>query len=124
MDALAPEPDTAVSPQDASFASGERLSAYARARRQRDRRRRIIRGAIGIGFVPVAWQIIAVAYDLQQILPPPLTVLVTIYHTPTLTYQQRWLCGPNIYEQLAASLVRAISGFTVASALAIPLGLL
>ncbi len=124
MDALAPEPDTAVSPQDASFASGERLSAYARARRQRDRRRRIIRGAIGIGFVLVAWQIMAVAYDLQQILPPPLTVLLTIYHTLTLTYQQRWLYGPNIYEQLAASLVRAISGFTVASALAIPLGLL
>jgi ABC-type nitrate/sulfonate/bicarbonate transport system permease component len=124
MDALAPEPDTAVSPQDASFASGERLSAYARARRQRDRRRRIIRGAIGIGFVLVAWQIMAVAYDLQQILPPPLTVLLTIYHTLTLTYQQRWLYGPNIYEHLAASLVRAITGFTVASALAIPLGLL
>jgi ABC-type nitrate/sulfonate/bicarbonate transport system permease component len=124
MDALAPEPDTAVSPQDASFASGERLSAYARARRQRDRRRRIIRGAIGIGFVLVAWQIMAVAYDLQQILPPPLTVLLTIYHTLTLTYQQRWLYGPNIYVHLAASLVRAITGFTVASALAIPLGLL
>ena len=27
----------------------------------------------GIGFVLVAWQIMAVAYDLQQILPPPLT---------------------------------------------------
>jgi len=124
MDALTAEPDTAVSPQDASFASGERLSAYARARRQRDRRRRIIRGAIGIGFVLVAWQIMAVAYNLQQILPPPLTVLLTIYHTLTLTYQQRWLYGPNIYEHLAASLVRAITGFTVASALAIPLGLL
>jgi ABC-type nitrate/sulfonate/bicarbonate transport system permease component len=124
MDALTAEPDTAVSPQDASFASGKRLSAYARARRQRDRRRRIIRGAIGIGFVLVAWQIMAVAYNLQQILPPPLTVLLTIYHTLTLTYQQRWLYGPNIYEHLAASLVRAITGFTVASALAIPLGLL
>ena len=123
MDALTAEPDTAVSPQEASFASGERLSAYARARRQRDRRRRIIRGAIGIGFVLVAWQIMAVAYNLQQILPPPLTVLLTIYHTLTLTYQQRWLYGPNIYEHLAASLVRAITGFTVASALAIPLGL-
>ena len=66
----------------------------------------------------------AVAYDLEQILPPPLSVARTVIHTLTLNYDQRWLYGPNIYEHLAASFVRAISGFAIASTLAIPLGLL
>jgi ABC-type nitrate/sulfonate/bicarbonate transport system permease component len=123
MDALAPQPETTSLPQG-SFTSGATLSAYALVRRQRDRRRRIVRGAIGIGGVLILWQIMAVTYDLQQILPPPLTVARTIFYTLTLNYQQRWLYGPNIYEHLAASLIRAVSGFTIASAFGIPLGLL
>jgi ABC-type nitrate/sulfonate/bicarbonate transport system permease component len=123
MDAVAPVPDTAAS-DDAPGSVGEKLSAYARARRKRDRRRRIVRGAIGIAVVLVLWQVMAVYYNLQQILPPPLTVARTIVDTLTLNYQHRWLYGPNIYQHLAASLVRAVSGFTIAAALAIPLGLL
>ena len=124
MDATAPAPQTAASADETPIGVGEKLSAYARARRSRDRRRRIIRGVIGIGAVLVLWQAMAVAYDLQQILPPPLAVARTIFDTLTLNYQQRWLYGPNIYQHLAASLVRAVSGFAIASALAIPLGLL
>lgn len=124
MDAFAPTPATPDEAEAVSRSAGEKLSAYGRARRQRDRRRRIIRGAIGIGVVLVLWQVMAVAYDLQQILPPPIAVARTIFNTLTLNYEQRWLYGPNIYVHLAASLVRAISGFTIAAALAIPLGLL
>jgi ABC-type nitrate/sulfonate/bicarbonate transport system permease component len=124
MDALAPTPATTDEAEAASLSAGEKLSAYGRARRQRDRRRRIIRGAIGIGAVLVLWQLMSVAYNLEQILPPPLAVARTIFDTLTLNYQQRWLYGPNIYEHLAASLARAVSGFSIAAALSIPLGLL
>ena len=120
MDAIAP---ASQSTTDDAPSVGEKLSAYARARRSRDRRRRIFRGTIGIGVVLLLWQIMAVAYNLQQILPPPLVVARTILNTLTLNYQH-WLYGPNIYVHLAASLVRAVSGFTIAAALAIPLGLL
>jgi|HubBroStandDraft_5_1064220.scaffolds.fasta_scaffold76764_1 NitT/TauT family transport system permease protein len=120
MDAIAPVSQSAA---DDAPSVGEKLSAYARARRSRDRRRRIFRGTIGIGVVLLLWQIMAVAYNLQQILPPPLVVARTILNTLTLNYQH-WLYGPNIYVHLAASLVRAVSGFTIAAALAIPLGLL
>jgi ABC-type nitrate/sulfonate/bicarbonate transport system permease component len=124
MDAISPTSATNEVSETPSFGAGQKLSAYGRARRQRDRRRRIIRGAIGIGAVLVIWQVMAVAYNLQQILPPPLAVARTIFDTLTLNYAQRWLYGPNIYVHLAASLVRAILGFTIAAALAIPLGLL
>jgi ABC-type nitrate/sulfonate/bicarbonate transport system permease component len=110
--------------EDASISGADKLSAFGEARRKRDRRRRIVRGVIGIGTVLAVWQIMAAYYGLEQILPPPLTVARTIFNTLTLHYQQPWLYGPNIYEQLAASLARAISGFTIAAALAIPLGLL
>ena len=65
----------------------------------------------------------SVAYDLQLILPPPLAVARTIVDTLTLN-TDRWLYGPNIYEHLASSFVRAISGFAIAAVFAIPLGLL
>jgi ABC-type nitrate/sulfonate/bicarbonate transport system permease component len=122
MDAIAPSQQSTTLDDDAPGV-GEKLSAYARARRRRDRRRRILRGAIGIGALLLLWQIMAVAYNLQQILPPPLVVARTIFDTLTLNYQH-WLYGPNIYQHLAASLVRAVSGFTIAAAFAIPLGLL
>jgi NitT/TauT family transport system permease protein len=123
MDAVAPAPDSTAS-DDLPRGVGEKLSAHARVRRRRDWRRRIIRGAVGIAVVLLLWQAMSVYYNLQQILPPPLVVAHTIVDTLTLNYQQPWLYGPNIYEHLAASLVRAVSGFAIAAAFAIPLGLL
>ena len=108
--------------QVAATGAGEKLNAYGLARRRRDRRRKIARGAIGIAVLLLLWQVMSVAYNLQLILPPPLAVGRTIWNTLTLN-TERWLYGPNIYEHLAASFVRAITGFTVAAAFAIPLGL-
>jgi len=108
--------------QVAATGAGEKLNAYGLARRRRDRRRKIVRGAIGIAVLLLLWQVMSVAYDLQLILPPPLAVGRTIWNTLTLN-TERWIYGPNIYEHLAASFVRAITGFTVAAAFAIPLGL-
>lgn len=129
MDAQTLPPDAtakleAAEPDAAQPGVGEKLTAYGRARRQRERRRKIIRGTIGVVVVLVVWQVMAVGYNLEQILPPPLTVARTIVNTLTLNYAQPWLYGPNIYVHLASSFVRAISGFTVAAAFSIPLGLL
>src|SRR5262249_59665914 len=101
----------------------EKHSAYGRAKRRRERLRKIMRGAIGVAVVLVLWQVMAVAYNLQQILPPPLSVARNIFNTLTLNYEQRWLYGPNIYEHLLSSFARAITGFSIAAAVAIPLGL-
>jgi ABC-type nitrate/sulfonate/bicarbonate transport system permease component len=120
MDALTPPPGTTGLP---TFGDKEGLSAYGRARRQRERRRRILRGTVGVLVVLVIWQVMAVAYNLEQILPPPLAVGRNIINTLTLNYDHRWLYGPNIYQHLLSSFVRAISGFSIAAAFAIPLGL-
>ena len=120
MDARTPSPEETAVPAAAGV--GEKLTAYGLARRRRERRRRMIRGAIGILVLLAIWQAMSVAYDLQLILPPPLAVGRTIVDTLTLS-TDRWLYGPNIYQHLAASFVRAISGFAIASAFAIPLGL-
>jgi len=114
----------AAANETAAETIGDSLTAYGLAKRRRERRRRIVRGTVGLAVVLIAWQVMAVAYNLQQILPPPLVVAQTIINTLTLHYGQRWLYGPNIYEHLGASFLRAVSGFAVASALAIPLGLL
>jgi ABC-type nitrate/sulfonate/bicarbonate transport system permease component len=123
MDARTISPDAAA-PDIAELGAEEKLTAFGRARRRRERVRKIFRGAMGVIFVLVVWQVMAVAYNLQQILPPPLSVLRTIFSTLTLNYEQRWLYGPNIYEHLLASFTRAITGFSIAAAAAIPLGLL
>jgi ABC-type nitrate/sulfonate/bicarbonate transport system permease component len=123
MDARTPSPEETAAPTTAAAGVGEKLTAYGLARRRRERRRRMIRGAIGILVLLAIWQAMSVAYDLQLILPPPLAVGRTIVDTLTLS-TDRWLYGPNIYQHLAASFVRAISGFAIASAFAIPLGLL
>jgi ABC-type nitrate/sulfonate/bicarbonate transport system permease component len=120
MEARTPSPEEADVP--AAAAAGEKLNAYGLARRRRERRRRVLRGAIGIAVLLAIWQAMSVAYDLQLILPPPLAVARTIVDTLTLS-TDRWLYGPNIYEHLAASFVRAVSGFAIASAFAVPLGL-
>ena len=121
MDVRTPLPEEAAVP--AAPGVGEKLNAYGLARRRRDRRRRTLRGAIGIAVLLAVWQAMSVAYDLQLILPPPLAVARTIVDTLTLN-TDRWLYGANIYQHLAASFVRAVSGFAIASAFAIPLGLL
>ena len=100
------------------------LPEYARVRRRRTRIRKFVRGAIGVAALLLIWQAMSVAYNLQQILPPPLAVARDIVNTLTLHYEQRWLYGPNIYQHLAASFIRAVTGFSFAAALAIPLGLL
>jgi len=123
MDARTPATEIADPAEPVESNTGEKLSAYGRARRQRERRRKIIRGAIGIATLLVIWQVMSVAYDLQQILPPPLAVARTIFSTLTLNYEHPWLYSPNIYEHLASSFMRAISGFAIAAAFAIPLGL-
>jgi len=123
MDARTVSDSSTPAPDEVNAGAEEKLSAYGRAKRRRERLRKLIRGAIGVAFVLVLWQVMAVAYNLQQILPPPLTVARNIYNTLTLNYEQRWLYGPNIYEHLLSSFARAIAGFSIAAAFAIPLGL-
>jgi ABC-type nitrate/sulfonate/bicarbonate transport system permease component len=122
MDARTPKPDETADPSELQAGSKQKLGAYGRTRRRKERIRKIARGAVGIAAVLVLWHVMAIAYDLQQILPPPLTVARTVFNTLTLNYEQRWLYGPNIYEHLLSSFARAITGFTLAAALAIPLG--
>jgi len=122
MEARTPSPDDSAILVIAEPNVGEKLTAFGRARRRRERLRKIIRGTTGILTLLVVWQVMAVAYDLEQILPPPLDVARTIFNTLTLN-TERWLYGPNIYEHLASSFARAISGFAIAAAFAIPLGL-
>src|SRR6476620_6597177 len=116
--------DEQATARDEDIAGNDaKLNAYGRAKRKRERIRKIFRGAVGVATVLLIWQIMAVAYNLQQILPPPLSVARTIFNTLTLNYEQRWLYGPNIYEHLLSSFTRAITGFSIAAAVAIPLGL-
>ena len=84
MDARTPTPEITDPAESLALSAGEKLSAYGRARRQRERRRKIVRGAIGIAILLIVWQVMSVAYDLQQILPPPLAVARTIFSTLTL----------------------------------------
>jgi len=123
MDARTASDSSAPAPDEVNHGAEEKLTAYGRAKRRRERLRKLIRGAIGVALVLVVWQVMAVAYNLQQILPPPLSVARNIFNTLTLNYEQRWLYGPNIYEHLLSSFARAISGFSIAAAVAIPLGL-
>src|SRR5215475_1138466 len=123
MDARTSSEGSALAPDEVSLGAEEKLTAYGRAKRQRERLRKVIRGAIGVAFVLVIWQVMAVAYNLQQILPPPLSVARNIFNTLTLNYEQRWLYGPNIYEHLLSSFAHAITGFSFASALVSPRGL-
>ena len=100
------------------------LAGYSRARRVRERRRRIIRGAIGIAALLLVWQAMSSWYQLDLILPPPGTVFRDVVETLLLARPDSWMYGPNIYAHLLASFMRAIVGFALAAALAVPLGLL
>lgn len=122
MDANVSKHDPALI--DEAVQSADTLSEYGRMRRKRERRRKRVRGALGILFVLLLWQGMSIAYGLEQILPTPIAVARTIFETLTLNYSHRWLYGPNIYEHLLSSFARAITGFTIAAAFAIPLGII
>jgi len=124
MDARTPQTEATADAHEAQDGNEQKLSAFGRARRRRERIRKVVRGATGIAVVLVAWHVMSVAYDLQLILPPPLSVARNVFNTLTLNYEQRWLYGPNVYEHLLSSFARAITRFTLAAALAVPLGLL
>ena len=49
-------------------------------------------------------------FDLDLLLPPPLTVLRNVIVTLTVANSQ-WLYGPNIYVHLSHSFLRAMTGF-------------
>src|SRR5882724_8049728 len=123
MDARTPSDEPAPTRDEDDVGVAEKLSAYGRAKRRRERIRKVFRGAAGVVTVLLIWQLMSVAYDLQQILPPPLSVARTIFNTLTLNHEHRWLYGPNIYEHLLSSFARAITGFSIAAVVAIPLGL-
>src|SRR5690242_18881448 len=106
MDARTPFNRQAPARDEDSEGSDAKLNAYGRAKRRRERIRKLFRGAVGVATVLLIWQIMAVAYNLQQILPPPLAVARTIFNTLTLNQEQRWLYGPNIYEHLLSSFTR------------------
>lgn len=100
------------------------LNDYSRSRRRQARNRKFYRGAIGIVGLLLLWQAGSVYYGLDMMLPPPTTVLRDVIDTLFLYYPQNpWLYGPNIYEHLLASFSRAVLGFGLASAVAIPAGL-
>src|SRR5438477_1551692 len=124
MDARTPGSDAIPDTDELNVGTEQKLSAYGQARRRRERSRKIVRGSVGIGVVLVLWHVMAVAYDLEQILPTPLSVARTVINTLTLNYDQRWLYGPNIYEHLLWSVARAITGSTLAATLPVPLGLI
>ncbi len=100
----------------------EEFLRYVRQRDRRVRARRMLRGAIGILAILLAWQIMSQVLDLELLLPQPLTVLHNVVVTLTLSHSH-WLYGPNIYVHLFHSFLRAMTGFAAAAILAIPMGL-
>lgn len=101
-----------------------RLDEMSRAQRRSQRIRRLVRGAIGVAVVLGLWHVMSVTYNLQQLLPTPWTVAQNVVAVLTMNYQTRWLYGPSVYEHLASSAARALIGFSLAAAIAIPLGIL
>jgi ABC-type nitrate/sulfonate/bicarbonate transport system permease component len=77
----------------------------------------------GILSILLAWQIMSRIFDLDLLLPPPLTVLRNVVVTLTVS-NSHWLYGPNIYVHLSHSFLRATAGFVSAAVVAIPLVLL
>ena len=102
----------------------DQLADYGRKRRSNERRRRMIRATIGIIGLLVFWQAVSSFYNLDVILPGPITVFSAVIRTLTLSDPDQWLYGPNIYVHLLLSFLRAIVGFAVAAAIAIPAGIL
>jgi ABC-type nitrate/sulfonate/bicarbonate transport system permease component len=100
-----------------------RLDDISRRKKRNDRIRRIARGMTGLVAILVLWHLMSVSYNLQLLLPTPFSVFQNVVATLTLNYPTKWLYGPNIYEHLASSAARALIGFSLAAAVAIPLGI-
>ena len=99
------------------------FARHVMQRNRRTRLRRLVRGMAGILLILLAWQIMSRIFDLDLLLPPPLTVLRNVVVTLTVS-NSHWLYGPNIYVHLSHSFLRATAGFVSAAVVAIPLVLL
>src|SRR5262245_6428559 len=96
MDARTPSDSSAPSPDGVRVGAGERLRGYGRAKRRRERRRQVIRGAVVVAVVVVVWQLMAVAYNLQQVLAARLSAARSLFNPLALNYEQGWLYGLNV----------------------------
>src|SRR4051812_19277160 len=116
------ESATVRDPAAENPAADDGYSEYARAKQRRLRRRRILRGGLGIFLILLGWELMSRWFDIELILPRPLSVLSNVV-TTLLVQNKPWLYGPNIYVHLVNSIARAMTGFLLAAAIAIPLGL-
>ncbi len=98
------------------------FAVHGRRSRRRATARRMTRAAVGFVVVLALWYVMSVAYNLQLILPTPLTVVERVFGMLTLD-KTRWLYGPNVYVHIAESLRRAMTGFVLGAVTGIPLGL-
>lgn len=94
------------------------------AHREGRRRRTItvLRGVAGVVIALALWELISRAYDLEVILPTPITVLTNTINT--LTLHGIWTYGANVYSQVGTSLLQGAIGFGFGVLAGIPLGLL
>jgi NitT/TauT family transport system permease protein len=100
-----------------------RHTHHARAQRLRMASRGMLSGVFGLLAMLALWELASRAYNIEIVLPTPITVFENVVQTLSL-HQQPWLYGPNIYQHLLASFLRTIVGFGMAAVMAIPLGLL
>jgi ABC-type nitrate/sulfonate/bicarbonate transport system permease component len=98
------------------------FTRHVRLADRRLRVRRLLRGGAGVLVILIAWQLMSQWFDLELLLPPPLTVLRDLVVTLSVS-DPHWLYGPNIYVHLWHSFLRAMAGFGGAAIVAIPLGL-
>jgi ABC-type nitrate/sulfonate/bicarbonate transport system permease component len=98
------------------------FARHVRSADRRRRMRRLLRGGAGVLVILIAWQLMSEWFDLELLLPPPLTVLRDLVVTLSVS-DPHWLYGPNIYVHLWHSFLRAMAGFGGAAIVAIPLGL-
>jgi ABC-type nitrate/sulfonate/bicarbonate transport system permease component len=95
---------------------------YARGKRRQLARRRAFRGVVGVLVLLLLWQGMSWAFNLELILPRPLSVMTDLVKT-LLILVKPWLYGPNVYVHLFDSFLRAMIGFGLAAVIGIPLGL-
>jgi taurine transport system permease protein len=100
----------------------EDFARHLRLRNRRVRVRRFVRGGTGVLLILIAWQLLSQWFDLELLLPEPLTVLRNVVTTLAVS-DPHWLYGPNIYVHLSHSFLRAMAGCVSAAVIAIPLGL-
>src|SRR3954470_2479504 len=115
------QPISAEAPNDSAAVRVD-FDRHVRMAERHLRWRRFWRGAVGVFAILLAWQTMSWAFDLEILLPPPLTVLRNVVRTLAVS-EPHWLYGPNIYVHLWHSFLRAMAGFGSAALIAIPLGL-